>query len=81
MSIRYIDIIKILDSLGFEKRSVQGSHWTYKHPNTGNLIVIPSHRMNDEVPRGLIKAIERQLIENGLIQENLEDIIRREYRV
>ncbi|AJH02160.1 hypothetical protein LF65_05653 [Clostridium beijerinckii] len=72
MIFKFKDITKILDNLGFEKTLVHGSHTLYKHNNSNIRIVIPSGRREKEVPNGLVKAIEKQLIENGIIEVSLE---------
>jgi predicted RNA binding protein YcfA (HicA-like mRNA interferase family) len=49
------NLIKILQSLGFEIVRINGSHHRLKHPD-GRITTIPVHK-NVDLPKGLIRKI------------------------
>jgi predicted RNA binding protein YcfA (HicA-like mRNA interferase family) len=46
------ELIKLLESLGFEVVRVNGSHHRLKHED-GHVTTVPIHK-NDDLPKGLI---------------------------
>ena len=51
------ELIKFLESFGFEVVRVNGSHHRMKHPD-GRVTTIPLHK-NDDLPKGLMRKIIR----------------------
>jgi predicted RNA binding protein YcfA (HicA-like mRNA interferase family) len=49
------NLIKILNSLGFETVRINGSHHRLKHPD-GRVTTIPVHQ-NKDLPKGIIRKI------------------------
>lgn len=52
------NLIKLLNSLGFEIIRIKGSHHRLKHPD-GRITTIPVHK-NDDLPKGLLRKIIRE---------------------
>ena len=52
------EIIRKLESGGFELIRVTGSHHHFRHPNRPGLVTVP-HPKRD-LPKGTVKSIERQ---------------------
>ncbi len=52
------ELIKFLESLGFEVVRVNGSHHRMKHPD-GRVTTVPVHK-NDDLPKGLMRKIIRE---------------------
>lgn len=48
-------IIKRLLKDGWERTSVTGSHWTFKHPDLPNIVTVPHPRK--DLAKGLKRAI------------------------
>lgn len=68
--IKPIQIVKILESVGFEKRRQTGSHLILRHPKTGKIIPIPIH--SRELKRGTLMSILKQA---ELSRDELKDLI------
>jgi len=51
-------IIKKLKAAGWQHVSTRGSHHKYRHPKTGQSVIIP-HPKKD-LPQGTVKAILKQ---------------------
>ena len=52
------EIIKLLESSGFELTGSNGSHRKYKHRQNGKIVIVPYH--NTELNRGTEQAILKQ---------------------
>jgi predicted RNA binding protein YcfA (HicA-like mRNA interferase family) len=52
------DLLRLVQSDGWQHVRTTGSHRHYKHPSKPNVITIPGH-LNDDVPVGTLKAILR----------------------
>lgn len=60
-------VIKIIESRGFVRDRVKGSHYIYLHPETRQRVVIPVHKK--DLPKGTLMEILRQA---GIKKEDLE---------
>ena len=65
-------IIKLLEDNGFKKIKTLGSHILYEHSESNTRIVLTHKKF---MPLGFIKAIERQLKENGIIKDSIKEEI------
>lgn len=54
------EVIRFLEQDGWRFRDQEGSHRHYVHPTKPRLVTVSGHRMSDDVPRGLLHAIETQ---------------------
>ena len=52
------ELIKILESMGFEKVRQKGSHVRLRHPD-GRVTTVPIHKGHD-IPKGLLRKIIRE---------------------
>ena len=68
------ELIKILESMGFEKVRQKGSHIRLKHPD-GRVTTVPIHK-GSSIPKGLLRKIIRQDLE--LTLEEFFEILKRE---
>ena len=50
------DLIRLVESDGWERVRITGSHRHFKHPSKPSLVTIPGHP-GDDVPTGTLKAI------------------------
>ncbi len=50
------EIIKILHQHGFILVSQRGSHQKWRHPETGNQVIVPYHK-GKQLPLGTLKSI------------------------
>ncbi len=62
-------IIKILESRGFVRDRVKGSHHIYYHPITKKRVIIPLHKK--DLPKGTLFAILKQA---GIGKDELSDL-------
>lgn len=67
-ALRPQDVAKILESHGYELDRIKGSHHIYRHPQTGQRVVVPFHKR--DLPRGTQRAILRQA---GINLDELND--------
>jgi predicted RNA binding protein YcfA (HicA-like mRNA interferase family) len=61
------DLERILGDLDFSKIVVKGSHVSYEHPS-GALLMLPPHRMNDQVDEKTSIVVRRTLDEFGIME-------------
>lgn len=54
------EVSRVLEKDGWRLRNQEGSHRIYVHPTKPCLVTVSGHRMSDDVPRGLLHAIETQ---------------------
>ncbi len=54
-------LLKFLQSLGFEIVRIKGSHHRLKHPD-GRVTTVPVHK-NQDIPKGLLRKIIREDLE------------------
>ena len=57
------DIIRRLKADGFVLVSARGSHHKYRHPESGNTVILPHPRK--DIPVGTVRSIYRQAGWNG----------------
>jgi predicted RNA binding protein YcfA (HicA-like mRNA interferase family) len=50
------DLIRFVESDGWEQVRTTGSHRHFKHPLKPNVLTIPGH-LGDDVPKGTLKSI------------------------
>ena len=53
-------VIRILEKDGWFFVRQEGSHCQYGHSTKPGLVTISGHKMSDDVPKGLLHAIELQ---------------------
>jgi len=58
-TMKWRDLIRLLEEDGWVHVRTTGSHRTYHHPTKGTAILSP-HRLNSDVPVGTFKAILKQ---------------------
>ena len=64
------EVIKALERAGFLFDRQQGSHATYRHPQTKRTTVVPVH--SKELPRWLLKKIIKDA---GLSEDQFRDVL------
>ena len=64
------EVIKALERAGFLFERQQGSHATYRHPQTKRTTVVPVH--SKELPRWLLKKIIK---EAGLTEDQFREML------
>ena len=52
------DLIRRLETAGWQLKAIKGSHRQYRHPDKGMVVTVPGHPGKD-VPVGTLKAILR----------------------
>ncbi len=50
------ELIRLVESDGWEHVRTTGSHRHFKHPSKPNVLTIPGH-FGDDVPKGTLKSI------------------------
>ena len=60
------DLIRRLETAGWQLRTIRGSHRQYRHPGKGMVVTVPGNPGKD-VPVGTLKAIFRSA---GLEEKN-----------
>ncbi len=60
------ELIRILEKKGFLKDHSTGSHFVFRHPDTGKRAVVPYHAK--DLPKGTILSIVKQA---GIAKEDL----------
>jgi predicted RNA binding protein YcfA (HicA-like mRNA interferase family) len=66
-SFTFGDLERILGNLDFTKIVVKGSHVSYEHPS-GALLMLPPHRVNEQVDEKTTIVVRRTLDEFGLME-------------
>lgn len=56
-SITYGELSELLQGLGFQVKSVEGSHMVFWHPDTGERVILPSRAPNEQVDRVRLRAV------------------------
>lgn len=76
--ITYSKLAKLLHKLGFEMRSVKGSHRVFRNPKRGSVIVLYYRSAREPVRHIHIAAVKRILSETGILsKEKFEELIRK----
>jgi len=52
------DLIRRLETAGWQVKTIRGSHRQYRHPTKGMVVTVPGHPGKD-IPVGTLKAILR----------------------
>jgi predicted RNA binding protein YcfA (HicA-like mRNA interferase family) len=59
--VKYRDLIRQLEDDGWQLVRTKGSHRVYKHPAKEHNVIIAGHSRNEDVPIGILKAIQKQI--------------------
>lgn len=54
------EVIRILEKDGWRLRNQVGAHRHYVHPTKPGLVTVSVHCLGDDVPKGILHAIEAQ---------------------
>lgn len=80
----FADLRRLLLDLGFQEGSytveqpLPAHNVVFRHPTHDVLLVFPKQRPREPVDRMTLAAVRKQLLENGLMdQEDLENLLRR----
>lgn len=61
-NVRFSDLTRLVEALGFELRRTRGSHHVYLHPDIDELLVLQPDKNSDAKPyqtRQLLRLVER----------------------
>jgi predicted RNA binding protein YcfA (HicA-like mRNA interferase family) len=68
MGVKVRDLVRLLESRGWQLRRVRGSHRQFRHAEKGVVITVAGHPGSD-VPVGTLKAILRSAGLQGRAEE------------
>ena len=54
------DVIKLIESDGWQLVRTRGSHRQYKHPTKKGKVTVPVHMLSDELRPGTLNSILKQ---------------------
>ena len=63
-SITYGKLSELLQELGFQVKSVKGSHMVFWHPDTGERVILPSRPSDEQIDRVRLRAVTRILTDS-----------------
>jgi predicted RNA binding protein YcfA (HicA-like mRNA interferase family) len=66
--VNYSDIVALLDELGFQDESVEGSHQAFHHLPSDTLILLGPSAPNDRVRKEDLVSVRRHLDFKGLME-------------
>lgn len=69
--VTYAQLERLLLSLGFEDRSVEGSHRAFFHSALDTWIAFSDHRADEFAREVDLASVRRHLVENGILKETV----------
>jgi predicted RNA binding protein YcfA (HicA-like mRNA interferase family) len=58
---KYRDLVRDMENKGWQLVRTKGSHRVYKHPAKEHNVIIAGHSRNEDVPVGILRAIQKQI--------------------
>jgi predicted RNA binding protein YcfA (HicA-like mRNA interferase family) len=75
--VTYKELADVLESLGYQRTDVKGSRRIFDHKTVDSLIVLPYRRMNEVVDDTRLAIVRALLVKNGVVNEDVEDVLLR----
>lgn len=68
--IRYADLARFLEGLGFVRRKLDDAHFVWEHPQFGSRLFLPAYRAEDTVWANSVFAIRATLARDGVLERD-----------